>query len=275
MKLRRPDGARSRSPPPSRRCRRRRGSRTRSSSRCATATTSQRALARSSARTTSSSTASRARARSALAAGVAARLLAPAARGLRRAARRHAALHFVDRIEQAGRTMEKLIHDLLEFSRIGQPGEQRALVDPRAVLQQLQAELKPRLEPPASSSCCPRRPPCSLRPHPPLPDVLEPDRQRDSTTWARARRRGSSVESRRGRRDHITVSRQRPRRRAPSTASASSRCSRAVAHRRRAQRHRHRTRDRAEDREDPRRPRLGREPARHGRRVPRDLPRCR
>jgi PAS domain S-box-containing protein len=55
-------------------------------------------------------------------------------------------LHFVDRIEQAGRTMESLIHDLLELSRIGQSGERRSMVDPRAVLQQLYAELKPRLE---------------------------------------------------------------------------------------------------------------------------------
>jgi PAS domain S-box-containing protein len=54
--------------------------------------------------------------------------------------------HFLDRIEQAGRTMEGLIHDLLELSRIGQPGERPALVDPRAVLLQLTAELKPRLE---------------------------------------------------------------------------------------------------------------------------------
>jgi PAS domain S-box-containing protein len=54
--------------------------------------------------------------------------------------------HFLDRIEQSGRTMESLIHDLLELSRIGQPGDRPALVDPRAVLLQLQAELKPRLE---------------------------------------------------------------------------------------------------------------------------------
>jgi len=54
--------------------------------------------------------------------------------------------HFVDRIEQAGRTMETLIHDLLELSRIGQPGERPAMVDPRAVLLQLHAEVKPRLE---------------------------------------------------------------------------------------------------------------------------------
>jgi PAS domain S-box-containing protein len=56
------------------------------------------------------------------------------------------ASHFVDRIEQAGRTMEALIHDLLELSRIGQPGEQRTLIDPRTVLIQIHAEVKPRLD---------------------------------------------------------------------------------------------------------------------------------
>lgn len=55
-------------------------------------------------------------------------------------------LHFVDRIEQAGRTMEDLIHDLLELSRIGKPGERRSLVDPKSVLHQLYAEFKPRLD---------------------------------------------------------------------------------------------------------------------------------
>lgn len=54
--------------------------------------------------------------------------------------------HFIDRIEQAGRTMESLIHDLLELSRIGKPGERARLVDPRAVLLQLAAELKPRID---------------------------------------------------------------------------------------------------------------------------------
>jgi two-component system sensor kinase FixL len=54
--------------------------------------------------------------------------------------------HFVDRIEQAGRNMESLIHDLLELSQIGRPGELRTLVDPRAVLLQIQAELKLRLD---------------------------------------------------------------------------------------------------------------------------------
>jgi PAS domain S-box-containing protein len=54
--------------------------------------------------------------------------------------------HFLDRIEQAARTMESLIHDLLEIARIGETGERPALVDPREVLLQLAAELKPRLE---------------------------------------------------------------------------------------------------------------------------------
>ena len=68
-------------------------------------------------------------------------------------------LHFVDRIEQAGRTMEMLIHDLLELSRIGQPGERRALVDPRAVLQHLQHELKPRLDAAGVELVLPAHPP--------------------------------------------------------------------------------------------------------------------
>ncbi len=54
--------------------------------------------------------------------------------------------HFLDRIEQAGRTMEDLIQNLLELSQIGASGEARSLVDPRSVLLQLEAELKPRLD---------------------------------------------------------------------------------------------------------------------------------
>jgi PAS domain S-box-containing protein len=67
--------------------------------------------------------------------------------------------HFLDRIEQAGRTMETLIHDVLELSRIGQQGEQKSLVDPRAVLLQLKAELKPRLEEASISLTLPESPP--------------------------------------------------------------------------------------------------------------------
>jgi PAS domain S-box-containing protein len=67
--------------------------------------------------------------------------------------------HFVDRIEQSGRTMEDLIHDLLELSRIGQPGERKELVNPTAVLHQLQAELKPRLDAAGIELELPQNPP--------------------------------------------------------------------------------------------------------------------
>jgi signal transduction histidine kinase len=70
--------------------------------------------------------------------------------------------HFLDRIEQAGRTMESLIHDLLELSRIGTPGERRRMVDPRAVLLQLAAELKPRLDAAGMRLALPENPPLVL-----------------------------------------------------------------------------------------------------------------
>ena len=54
--------------------------------------------------------------------------------------------HFLDRIEQAGRTMEALINDLLELSRIGETSARKSMVDPRRTLVQLRAELRPRLE---------------------------------------------------------------------------------------------------------------------------------
>jgi PAS domain S-box-containing protein len=54
--------------------------------------------------------------------------------------------HYLDRIVAAGRTMESLIRELLDFARIGHAGEHRAWVDPREVLQQLRGELKPRLD---------------------------------------------------------------------------------------------------------------------------------
>jgi len=70
--------------------------------------------------------------------------------------------HFLDRIEQAGRTMEALINDLLELSRIGQTGERKALVDPLKILHQLRAELKPRLEAQNVSLVVPDSPPLVL-----------------------------------------------------------------------------------------------------------------
>jgi PAS domain S-box-containing protein len=54
--------------------------------------------------------------------------------------------HFLERITAAGRTMESLIRDLLDFARIGHEPERPELVDPREVLLQLRSELKPRLE---------------------------------------------------------------------------------------------------------------------------------
>lgn len=56
------------------------------------------------------------------------------------------ARHFLDRIEKAGHTMESLINDLLELSRIGSTRDHKAYVNVSDVLSQLQAELKPRLE---------------------------------------------------------------------------------------------------------------------------------
>jgi PAS domain S-box-containing protein len=67
--------------------------------------------------------------------------------------------HFADRIEQAGRTMETLIEDLLELSRIGTGNEHRTLINPRAVLLQLQAELKLRLDEMGATLQIPDNPP--------------------------------------------------------------------------------------------------------------------
>lgn len=55
--------------------------------------------------------------------------------------------------------MESLVHDLLELSRIGQSGEHLAMVDPRGVLAQLKAELKPRLDESGVELCFPDSPP--------------------------------------------------------------------------------------------------------------------
>jgi PAS domain S-box-containing protein len=67
--------------------------------------------------------------------------------------------HFLDRIEQAGRTMESLIHDLLELSRIGRTEADKSLIDPRGVLALLYAEFKPRLEQEGASLEFPKQPP--------------------------------------------------------------------------------------------------------------------
>jgi two-component system sensor kinase FixL len=53
--------------------------------------------------------------------------------------------HFLDRIEKAGRTMETLINDLVDLSRIGTE-RQADRVNVAELLEHLRAELKPRLE---------------------------------------------------------------------------------------------------------------------------------
>ena len=67
--------------------------------------------------------------------------------------------HFLDRITEAGRTMENLIRDLLDFARIGHAGERRILVDAREVLLQRRGELKPRLEQQDVALLIPEHPP--------------------------------------------------------------------------------------------------------------------
>jgi len=57
-----------------------------------------------------------------------------------------AGLHFVDRIEQAGQNMQRLLHDMLDLSRIEETPHCRVHVDPRPILQQILAELKSRLD---------------------------------------------------------------------------------------------------------------------------------
>ncbi|MBW2382975.1 MAG: PAS domain-containing protein [Deltaproteobacteria bacterium] len=70
--------------------------------------------------------------------------------------------HFAHRIEQAARSMQALVEDLLELSRIGQKSEHRTLVDPRSVLLQLSAELKLRLDEMDAQLVLPEHPPLVL-----------------------------------------------------------------------------------------------------------------
>jgi len=69
------------------------------------------------------------------------------------------ARHFIDRIEQAGQTMESLVHNLLELARIDRPTEPRMHVDPSAILGQIKAELKPKLDAAAIDLVLPDDPP--------------------------------------------------------------------------------------------------------------------
>ena len=55
-------------------------------------------------------------------------------------------LHFLDRIRQAGKNMERLLHDMLELSRVGETSHCRVHVNPTQILQQLRSELKLQLD---------------------------------------------------------------------------------------------------------------------------------
>ncbi|MCP4038950.1 MAG: PAS domain-containing sensor histidine kinase [bacterium] len=67
---------------------------------------------------------------------------------------------FLDRIEQAGSNMNKMTQDLLELStREPSTAKSREAVDPRNVLVQIQAEMKPRLEELAIRLVLPTAPP--------------------------------------------------------------------------------------------------------------------
>lgn len=71
-------------------------------------------------------------------------------------------LHFLDRIEQAGRHMQQLLHDMLELSRIEETPHCRVLVKPAPILQQLASELKLQLETKSIALSLPKDPPTIL-----------------------------------------------------------------------------------------------------------------
>ena len=71
-------------------------------------------------------------------------------------------LHFLDRIEESGRNMERLLRDLLDLSRIRSVPQQRVRTNPRAVLVQLRSEFKQRLEDTGIELSIPEHPPVIL-----------------------------------------------------------------------------------------------------------------
>jgi len=68
-------------------------------------------------------------------------------------------LHFVNRINQAARHMEQLLHDMLELSRIGSTIQCRVHVNPTPILQQLRSELKIQLDEKSIHLILPEDPP--------------------------------------------------------------------------------------------------------------------
>jgi signal transduction histidine kinase len=71
-------------------------------------------------------------------------------------------LHFLDRIEQAGRNMEQLLDDMLQLLRIQETSHWRVDVNPMPILEQLQAELKLQLDEKNIHLSLPENPPCVL-----------------------------------------------------------------------------------------------------------------
>jgi signal transduction histidine kinase len=71
-------------------------------------------------------------------------------------------LHFLDRIEQAGRHMEQLLQDMLELSRLEETPHCRVHVDPAPILQQLFSELKLQLDEKTIELKLPEDPPTVL-----------------------------------------------------------------------------------------------------------------
>ena len=69
---------------------------------------------------------------------------------------------FLDRIEQAGHTMESLIEDLLELSRIGRVDEPDSLIDPVGVIQQVIADHKQQIDTLGAEITYPTQPPMLL-----------------------------------------------------------------------------------------------------------------
>lgn len=55
-------------------------------------------------------------------------------------------LHFINRIDQAARHIDQLLHDMLEFTRIGATSRCRVHINPKPILEQLHSELKLQLD---------------------------------------------------------------------------------------------------------------------------------
>jgi PAS domain S-box-containing protein len=166
-------------------------------------------------------------------------------------------LRFLRRIEEAGRTMESLVHDLLEFARIGRSEPKRVHVDPREVLLQLQAEIKPRLEEAQVDLRLPGSAASLVRPNAALPGSEQPRRQRARSRRPDAAPRGRGSRLLRGRPASPHGARLGPWHRSRQSRTHLRDLPDARGSSARKARHRHRARDRAQDRRFARRDGVG------------------